>query len=194
MKASKWIFIFCFIFIRSLPVFAENSQHELLDKLNKEKIFFSVQWNVGLNDSLKVIVREKFNKKIEIPIRELIVYQNINNHFEKVYSFETPDYPVSISQTQDSGGKLLTVWTAGSSYHISAYSFSSGNIVRVLETGSKMMPEIIHLDSGTDAFIITVGNEIKSDESEIYCWHNNSYVMRKKSSFEKRFERACKGE
>ncbi|MDD4591754.1 MAG: hypothetical protein PHG06_15195 [Parabacteroides sp.] len=194
MKTNKliFIFIFCFLYLTSLPIFVlADGECEILRKLDHQKII-SVPWDVGLNEPLKVVVNESFDKKEKIHIREFAIYRHVNNHLKKIYSFETPDHPVSISQTQDSGGKLLTIWIGGSAYHISVYYFNSNNVIRVLETGSRMFPELIHLSSGADAFIITGSNGNKLNESEIYCWQNNNYVMLKKLPFERRFEKVCK--
>jgi len=54
------------------------------------------------------------------------------------------------------------------------------------------MPELVHLTSGTEAFIITGSGGAKPDESEIYCWRNNNYMMLKKLPFKNRFEKICK--
>src|SRR3974390_582357 len=116
IKSFFWILLIQCALLQNF-VLAEQKDTNLFCNVGKDKILFATQWDVGLNNPLKVIVKERFDKKEKINIRELAIYQQVGNSFKKMYGFETPDYPVSISQTQDSGGQLLTTCTGGSAYH-----------------------------------------------------------------------------
>lgn len=151
---------------------------------NKD-ILFIAQWDVGLSSPLRVVVNEKEDINTKLLIRDLVIYKKLGPDDIKIFSFKTPDVPVSIGQTKDVGGRLVTVWVSGSSYHIYVYSIFSNKIIQVLNTGSRAFPEIIYNDQGDEVIIVT--GRIHEKESEIYHWQNNKYNLGKKVPYPERF-------
>ncbi len=151
---------------------------------NREILFVS-QWDTGDDEPVVCIITESGKNTDSLPVRTLSCYRKSSSESIRLFTFDTLDYPVSLFQTQDSGGQLFTTWTGGSAYHFYVFACIDGNIRKVLETGSKTTPEFLTDSDGNDIVVIS---DTFTDISTFYKWNGERYEVIRKVSREKRFQ------
>jgi hypothetical protein len=167
---------------------------------NDGKMLFLSQWDTNADNPIMCNISEKKNRD-GLPTRIFTCYKKSGGKDSEVFSFETLDYPVSMFQTSDMGGRLFTIWTSGSSYHFYAFAYIAEKVVKVLEKGSKTFPEFLIDSAGEDLLIISdvkwiaegksSGQKRATGKSVIYKWTGNSYEITNEVGWEKRLNGIC---
>ena len=99
----------------------------------------------------------------------------------KEISRETNDDQfLSMFVTGESGGRLVTVWMGGSSYHFIVYSYENDKIKRVLETGSKLMISLERRPNRNETLQVYHFDKGIAETLETYEWGGDKYVSHTK--------------
>jgi hypothetical protein len=146
-------------------------------------------WQRGTRQTLNVVVQE---------------YRDAESGFTRVmrvskgssvaFQYETPDTYLGAIPLSDESGDLLSVWMGGSSYHFLVTGFRGENCVALLETGSKLPPEIISSPSnGRQRPFILATDGVMSEKSEnwstrIFAWDGHVYKSESPVPYPMRFQ------
>lgn len=68
---------------------------------------------------------------------------------------KTLDYPIAIYRAGDDSPLFFTLWTTGSAYRIKVFNIASGDVKKVLDTGSDSIPKIVQDKDGRWAVMVT---------------------------------------
>jgi hypothetical protein len=161
----------------------------------ENKVLYLSQWNVSEDLSISCDISEKDQNPNSLPTKTFSCYKKSDLENINLFSFDTPDHPVSMFQLKDIAGPFFTIWTSGSSYHFYVLAFINGKIEKVLETGSKSLPEFIMDSNGEDIVIINdiqwieeKGQLKPTGKSILYKWDGNGYKIIKETSLDNRFK------
>lgn len=170
---------------------AENIKESttLFEIFEKNTILAMNYWNINDETFLCLVTfHTRKEENINIPYRRLTFYKKINKNFIKIHEFETADNFLSMYFLSDYNGNLMTIWISGSAYHFYVFSLIDKKIKLVLESGSKLTPEIVDIDNdGKYEILVTDGaflidSDTKKvisypESTNIYKWDGKSYKL-----------------
>ncbi len=202
MKAYEMKLKFSIIVFVSLVALAYGGEVPIVTYstiIQKSNLVSISHWNAGkFNSFLCVLTVDKEDNGDRIPTRALKIYKEKEQGLIEVYSYQTPDSPISMYPLGEFGSRFFTAWTVGSSHHFTIFALFNDNIVKVLDFSSKLMPEFAWDKNGNEVILVShlswiadkkTGNQIQVPaSSEIYKWNTDKYELVSKVPWEKRFD------
>lgn len=169
----------------------------LLDKEGTESV---LRWDVGESSPLLCIVSRP--KPASGPAESVLsIYRKSKGGYAKIYEYRPDASPISIFPTQDSGGRLITIWGSGSGYIIHSFAYQDKGIKQVLNTGSKWLPEFVLVNTRENTYkerILITELEWRKDpktglsdtfpkSAQVYQWNGKTYELIKTVPWQDRF-------
>ena len=158
-----------------------------------------VNWQADIDLEVVCVLTEKPDSTgNSLPERRLTFYKKDKDRMQKLFEFETVDYPISVYPLTGGGGRLFTTWTGGSAYHFYVFAFVDGKIKQVLESGSKQPTEFLLDKNGNEIILVTQTTRVedkKTKESieipyntQIFKWNGSKYTLIKTVPWQARLQ------
>ncbi|HEX2868470.1 MAG TPA: hypothetical protein VHO03_15615 [Ignavibacteriales bacterium] len=166
----------------------------LYAQVQEAKLLFQTKWNQN-ETTFQCEISEK--DSLNYKIRELNIKDSENNG-KILYSYQTIDYPIAVFPLGDDSANLMVTWETGSAFHIKVFSFNSGEVSKVLDTGSKYYPELFFENENSGAIAIMVTNtgwvknkkginELVPVSATRYLWNKTGYIQLPDIPWKERF-------
>jgi hypothetical protein len=147
---------------------------------SQQKVIAVVPWTVSDGDLVCIFTQIKITSQGQSgPARRMTIYRQNNTLLTKVFEEGSGDSFMNAFPLGESSDRLLVGWVSGSAHHFAAYAYLDGTVKKVLETGSKGMPEIIY-DQNMQESILVSSLDLRDGQwrpisTDIYRWNGKSY-------------------
>lgn len=172
----------------------DNNQAVTLSAISAhQKVIAVVPWSVAESELLCVFTETRINSQGQTgPVRLMTVYRRQKSLLTKIFAEGSGDSFMNAFPLGEFSDRLLVGWVSGSAHHFAAYAYANGAVKKVLESGSKGMPEIIYDQNMRESIMVTNldfrGGEWSPVSTDIYRWNGKLYDKTEGVPWAKRFE------
>jgi hypothetical protein len=143
-----------------------------------------IRWPVSgeKEDFLCVVTETKVGVASDsLPTRTLRIYRQTASTSKEIFSYETPDSILNVYPLGDYNGRLFLTWVGGSAYHFQVLAFLEGQVRQILYEGSKLPPEFLYDEDGSESVLVTEPSIAKgkwtarNGTTTVFKWNGKIY-------------------
>jgi hypothetical protein len=178
--SSKYLFLFTLLCCLSSSTKSQDNNAFIQQLIDDGNVINAVQeWCANVYQDPLLCIYYYSDSLGGFPFRVLSFYQrDSTNNYKEIFRDSIGYGLVGLFPMQDCNGNLLSIWMAGSAYNFRVYSYKNRTVRLELNTGSKMMPEIVYSNFDTSHKIIIshVHSEPEKKTNDVHWVHSDTDI------------------